>query len=126
MRDSMSRIRFSMTSAMLAVALCALTFAGLRADATMWTKILFMAVFFGMVLSILGVIYSRGERRAFWVGFAMLGWGFLVFAYVLPSFPSIADKAFLAHEFASVIQPKLQSQVTVSMPATPPGMGMPG
>jgi hypothetical protein len=31
--------------------------------------------------AILGVIYGRGPRRAFWLGFAIFGWGYLILGF---------------------------------------------
>ena len=28
-------------------------------------------------LAVLAVVYRRGERRAFWLGFALFGWGYM-------------------------------------------------
>src|SRR5262245_17655041 len=122
----MSRFRFSMTSAMLAIALFAVTFAGRRPDAAIWTRILFMAVFFALVLSIVCVVYSSGLSRVFWLGFALLGWAFFLSQYFMPGLHTNGYECFPAYEIASTLHPKLQTQTTTNMLATAPGMGMPG
>jgi hypothetical protein len=33
-----------------------------------------------LAMAILGVVYRRGNARAFWLGFALLGWGYMVLA----------------------------------------------
>ena len=34
----------------------------------------------GLCLAILGAVYRRGARRAFWLGFALFGWGYMTLA----------------------------------------------
>jgi hypothetical protein len=119
----MSRIRFSMTSAMLAIAFIALSLAGLRHEGTSWTRLLFMGVFFTMIVSILFAVYRKGDRRAFWLGFALVGWGFLLFTYVLPNVSMVGDMSSLANGFALRLQPRLGSQVAMTVPTTTSAFG---
>jgi len=66
---------------MLLVAAVALAMSAARSP----TSVLAAAEFSGSLLlmlgGILGVIYGRGARRAFWVGFELFGWGYLVLAF---------------------------------------------
>jgi hypothetical protein len=60
-----------------------------------------------LVISPLGVIYRRGARRAFWAGFALLGWGYLLATFgpwLAPSIaPNLPTTRLLAWSYPLVI-----------------------
>jgi hypothetical protein len=78
----MSRIRFSMTSLMLFVVLCAVTFAVFRFSSGIWSSILFSLVILVLFTSVIAATYSAGSQRAFWVGFALFGCGYWFVVHV--------------------------------------------
>lgn len=71
--------RFQVRTLMIAVAGVAASFGVLRAASTLWSQVVFAVVLATLGSAILGIIYRRGAQRAWWVGFALFGWGdFLV------------------------------------------------
>jgi hypothetical protein len=46
-----------------------------------WAGAILLVTLGALSLSILGVVYRRGARQAFWLGFALLGWGYMVLAW---------------------------------------------
>jgi hypothetical protein len=63
------------------VALMAVGLSALRASSRLWANVGFSLAVTLLVAAIAGMIYRRGERRAFWVGFALFGWPYLVMVF---------------------------------------------
>ena len=76
------RLNFSIRSALCVVAMVAIGLAGLRSGTWIWSRLLFTLTFALHLTAILGVVYRKGARRAFWLGFATFGWAYLVAANV--------------------------------------------
>src|SRR5262245_55246379 len=116
----MSRIQFSMASLMAVVAVFAATFAALRSDSQIWSKALFTAVVLVLLLAIPCAIYANQMRRAFWIGFIVVGWVYSILAFG----SSLMSQKLLGSELANYLAPKLQQTTTVVYSvATPGGMG---
>jgi len=69
--------RFSIADLLAAVGLCAVSLACLINASTPWASAVLSVTLAALVLSVIGVIYRRGERRAFWAGFAICGWAYM-------------------------------------------------
>jgi hypothetical protein len=69
--------RFSIADLLFAVGLCAVSMACLVYASTPWAAAVLSIALAALVLSLIGIIYRRGERRAFWVGFAICGWAYI-------------------------------------------------
>ena len=52
----------------------------LRLASPAWSGLVVFATLFQLVLAILGVVYRRNGQRAFWLGFTLFGWGYMVLA----------------------------------------------
>ncbi len=76
-----SRPRFSIAALMGIVVVCAVGIAALRYASELWENILFTLTLGLLAFALLGAIYRRGPRRAFWVGFALIGWGYLLLGF---------------------------------------------
>jgi hypothetical protein len=61
------------------------SFALLR-GCTAWANTLFFATIFLLGVSTLGMLQGQRARKAFWQGFSLFGWGYLLLAF-LPWFP---------------------------------------
>lgn len=81
----MKRFRYSIRTLMGGVVLMGVAFAGLRSPTPFWANLSFSLVLAGLVLAVPTAVYRRGERRAFWVGFATFGWVYFVLT-LLPWF----------------------------------------
>src|SRR5262245_21166133 len=96
--------RFSLISLMAIVALLAVTFAALRTSSDIWASVLFNIVILMLFTSVLGAIYSVKDRRAFWVGFAVVGWGYWLMAHV----PWTAKEYLLSTSLVQSLHSSLQ------------------
>jgi hypothetical protein len=73
--------RFSVADLLVTVGLCALSLACLIYASTPWATAVLSVALASLVLALIGVIYRRGERQAFWAGFAICGWAYLILSY---------------------------------------------
>jgi hypothetical protein len=74
----MWRFRFSVRGLMMLIVLLGTAFAALRSPTPLWANGWFSLVLAALVLAVPAAVYRRGERRAFWVGFATCGWVYFV------------------------------------------------
>jgi hypothetical protein len=70
----MNRSGFSIKAMLLATALVALTIAGLIAPSLWWGSICLSCLFATLTFALLSAVCSRRPSRAFWLGFALVGW----------------------------------------------------
>jgi hypothetical protein len=74
---AMKRFRFHIGSLLVLVVLLGVGFAALREANDHWDGIVLSSAVGILMVSALLVVHRRAERRAFWVGFALFGWGYL-------------------------------------------------
>ena len=72
----MSRPRISLAGLMGTILVLAIGVAALRDASETWAGVMLLLTLGLLGVSILGVIYRRDARRAWWVGFALFGWGY--------------------------------------------------
>jgi hypothetical protein len=73
----MNRPRISLAGLMVLVVVLGFGFAALRDASETWAGIVLLLTLGLLGVSILGVVYRREARRAWWVGFALFGWGYV-------------------------------------------------
>jgi hypothetical protein len=76
----MRTIRFPIAGLMLAVLVVAVALAALRNASETWAGVMFLITCGVLSLAIVGVVCRDGPQRAWWLGFALFGWGYLVLA----------------------------------------------
>jgi hypothetical protein len=74
--------RFSIKAILFVMTICAIGFAALRSGEWLWTAAWFTLVLAINLSAVLGAIYRRGGKRAFWTGFALFGWTYLTIEFV--------------------------------------------
>jgi hypothetical protein len=77
----MRRFRFSIASLMTLVVFVAVSLAALRYVSPLWARALFSITWGILLAAVIGIIYRDGRRRAFWVGFALFGFGYLALSF---------------------------------------------
>jgi WD40 repeat protein len=113
----MSRIRFSIASLLVAVLFVAVGFAALRESNELWDTGLLTLTLTALLVSILLAIHSRQAARAFWLGFALFGGGYLALSLV-PSIESrLATSKALAY-LDSKVPGRPQSFFTIRVTGT--------
>jgi uncharacterized membrane protein YeaQ/YmgE (transglycosylase-associated protein family) len=74
--------RLSIRALMAVIVVSAIGLAAIRNASDLWAGLLLMIVLGFVGAAILGAIFSRGARRAWWTGFALFSGGYLVLALV--------------------------------------------
>ncbi len=78
----MRRIRFNIASLLVVVLILGIGFAALRESSDLWDGGIFSLTLGVLLVSILLAIHRGDARRAFWLGFALFGGGYLVLSLV--------------------------------------------
>jgi hypothetical protein len=66
---------------MVLVVVCGFSIAALRASSALWASVT-MTLAVGLFLTaVLGAAFRRGQARAFWAGFALFGWSYLIVVF---------------------------------------------
>ncbi len=77
----MRAIRFPIAGLMGAVLVVALGLAALRNASETWASVMFLLTCGVLNLAVVGTLCREGAKRAWWLGFALFGWGYLVLAF---------------------------------------------
>ncbi|MBI1904593.1 MAG: hypothetical protein HYS13_26150 [Planctomycetia bacterium] len=75
------RWKFSLAALLLSVTFLAVMFAALRSSSPLWSSVISTAAVTVLVFAFLGALVTRKETRSFCVGFAFLGWVYLLLMY---------------------------------------------
>jgi hypothetical protein len=73
----MRRFRFQIGSLLILIVFLGVGFAALREATDLWDGIVVTLASGVLLVSLLLAIHRQAERRAFWVAFALFGWGYL-------------------------------------------------
>src|SRR4051794_36337733 len=76
-----ARPRVSIAAMLSIVVVVALGLAAIRSASPAWAGALTSLTFFLLIVSWLGIAFRRGDDRAFWVGFALLGWSYILLTH---------------------------------------------
>ncbi len=81
----MRRTRFSIGGLMGFVLIAALGFGGLKNANLVWASSCYTLAFASLVALVLAAIQTRGRKRAFSVGYSVVGWLYFVLVFIMPS-----------------------------------------
>ncbi len=87
--------QFSLRGLLLFAAFVAVSCAALMYPSIWWASLCLTGAVIVDLVAVLGAVYRRGSARAFWVGFAVMGW-----AYLLLVFAPLLDR-HVGHELAA-------------------------
>ncbi len=89
----MRKIRFSIGGLMAVVLVLAIGFAALKNANETWAGAMFLLTCGILGLSVVGAVCRREAERAWWLGFALFGWGYMALAFwpseSLPKLPTL-------------------------------------
>jgi hypothetical protein len=80
----MRRLRFHLGTIVILVVFLAVSFAALRESNEMWDSSIFSIMLGILLFSILFAVHRTDSRRAFWLGFTLLGWIYLGLSLIPP------------------------------------------
>ncbi len=98
----MSRPRFSLGTLLLAVLSAGVAFAALKSPSELWASALFTTAVAVLLVATLMAIHRRERGRAYWLGFALCGWVYLILSLVPETTPRLATTGLLDALFARV------------------------
>src|SRR3954447_14795113 len=75
------RPRLSLQVMMACILVLALAIAALRSPSDSWVGVMYSMPPALLMTAVLGVVYRRGSRRAFWLGFALFGWAYWLLSF---------------------------------------------
>jgi hypothetical protein len=75
------RRRYSMTSLVLVVVIFSLGFVALRTASELWTTGTITLTLITLGFGVLGAVFRRGRKRAFWVGFVLFATCYVALAF---------------------------------------------
>jgi hypothetical protein len=107
--------RFSIRALMAVVIVAAIGMAAVRNCSPVWSGAMLSITYFTMTCSLLGVAFRRDARRVYWIGFATLGWVYLLLSFV----PSL--RLNVGHFF---VGPNLFAYLEELFHAEPPAGGL--
>jgi hypothetical protein len=88
----MQKARFSIARLMAAVLVAALGFAALRNASEDWAGLMLLVTGGALMLALVGALCRGPDERAWWLGFALFGGGYLALVYAWPhGLPSSLD-----------------------------------
>jgi hypothetical protein len=126
----MNRMRFSIASLLVWVALLGVGIAALRSGSPLWANALFSLAIGMLTLAILAAVYRKGRRRAFWVGFASCGWVYLILSlgpdHESLTSPFLITTAILDLLYSKVIPPPTVAPAGPGNGPGPAAMAQPG
>ncbi len=109
----MRKFRFSIGGLMAVVSVLAIGFAALKNANETWAGAMFLLTCGVMGLAVVGVICRREAERAWWLGFALFGWGYMALAFwpseSLPKLPTMSLLEWLQSLFGAA--PEVQAFV---------------
>ena len=128
--------RHTIASLMAATLVIAVAVAALKNASDAWAGLLLLLTLALLGSAVVAIPYRRGGRRAFWFGFAVFGWGYLVLAQA-PWFaeqvgPRLPTTQLLSYAHAKINpEPPPQSEVAqlfawIAANNNPPGGSPPG
>jgi hypothetical protein len=114
-RHRMKRPRFTIAEIILFVLVLAIGLAAIRSGSDAWAGAIFSVTYFALICSLLGIAFGRRARRVYWVGFALLGWGYLSLFYVPWAMNESVGEALLGANFfqyvGDIVHPELSAGV---------------
>ncbi len=89
----MRKIRFTIGWLMILVLVLAIGLAALKSGDETWAGVMFLLTCGVLGLAVIGAICCREAERAWWLGFALFGWGYMALAFwfseYLPKLPTL-------------------------------------
>ena len=93
----MRRFRFRIGTLLVLIIVLGIGFAALRESNDAWDSGIFSLALTALLLSILLAIHRTESRRAFWIEFALFGWGYLGLSLVPPIASRLITAKLLAY-----------------------------
>ena len=110
---SIRRYQFSLVGMMGLVLAAAIGCGALRYASEFWASTLLTLTAGSLLVAILGALFRRGQSRAFWVGFTVFGWSYLILVISLRIWSGwgVVAPQLLSTKLLAYLHPKFQHAV---------------
>jgi hypothetical protein len=95
--------RVSIAQLLWVVLFSGVALAALRSASDLWAALLFTLTATSLLVAVLGAVYRPRGRRAFWLGFALFGWAYLLLGLVPEARSQLATTRLLDDVYARVL-----------------------
>jgi hypothetical protein len=118
----MKRFRFSIASLIGFILICGVAFAALKESNDWWEKGTFTLLVLVLLVAVLLAIHRGGVRRAFWIGFVLFGFVYLLLSVIPP-----VESRLISSQALGYLYSKLpgQSGQNIVLTVTTSGPGAP-
>jgi hypothetical protein len=109
----MARFRFTIRGLLIVVVFVAMAVAALRAADAAWDIAVFSLAGSTLLAATLFAVHRTGEKRAFWLGFALFGWVYLAASVHEAVEPRLLSTKVLAYLDSKVPERYVLDEVTI-------------
>jgi hypothetical protein len=102
----MSRLRFSIAGLLVFILAAALGLAALSRPSCLWASATFSLLLLFLTVALIGALYRRGHKRAFWTGFLTCGSLYVVLS-LAPWFDSHVGPRLITTAMLDLLYPKV-------------------
>jgi hypothetical protein len=100
----MRRFHVSIADLLLLVLVCGIAVAGLQSPTELGSSLLFTCAVGINLVAVVLAVYCREGRRAFWFGFAVFGWAYLVLGLIPEARSQLATTRLFEYLFSRFVQ----------------------
>ena len=101
----MSRPRFTIGKLLRVMVVLAVAFASLREATDLWEGGMLGLCLLSVVTAVLMTVHRKQRKRAFWLGFALFGWTYLVASLIPPIESRLPTTKFKFRTFSGLELP---------------------
>lgn len=80
---------------------------GLANASIIWASLSLTLAFFGLLFGVLGLIFRRNEKRAYWIGFVLFGFAYAVAMYA-PGFDRVLGQRLVTTKILGYLEPVIR------------------
>jgi hypothetical protein len=102
----MRRLRFSIASLLMLILVTGLGLAALRSPSRLWAGVLINLDLAVLTIAVIGAIYRRGAKRAYWLGLALGGWLYFILGFC-PWFTTELGPQLLTTALLDILYPRV-------------------
>jgi hypothetical protein len=100
----MRRFHVSIADLLVLVLSCGIALAALRSASEVWASLLFTFAVGCFLVAVPLAVYRRAGRRAYWLGFAIFGWAYLLLGLIPEARSQLATTRLSEHLLSRVFQ----------------------
>lgn len=112
----MQKFHFSLVSLLAVIAVAAIGCAALARPTEVWTSTAVTLCVALLFLALLKLVYCDRTRRAFWTGFVIFGWGYLLLDRMVLQFPGLDEQRLMTTKLLEQLADVVGGKTPVGYP----------